>query len=356
LRNSGPYKYQDPSTYYTINRGFSVELGVPSMPTLESFRHWIPKEDQWPISDAWAYHDWHQAGNGDVAPFMQELETEFGAATDLEDFERKAQMLNYVEHRAIFEGFNAHLWTPNSGRLLWMTQPAWPSSSWQILSSDYDTQASFYGVKKACEPIHVQLDLVSYQVQVINTTTVALPDATLSAKVYSLDNKLLLENSQKVQGAANSLTPGFKLELAPLVSADTVFVRLSLNDATGKAISDNFYWLGGGETSYRPLNRLPPASVSTTASATRDGDEIKVHVQIENHGAAAALANKLTLETVSDGERILPAYLSDNYVSLLPGEAREIEIEYPVSAAKGPARIEVRGWNLAATTIPIEVR
>jgi uncharacterized membrane protein len=94
--------------------------------------------------------------------------------------------------------------------------------------------------------------------------------------------------------------------------------------------------------------------VSTTASATRDGDEIKVHVRIENHGAAAALANKLTLETASDGERILPAYLSDNYVSLLPGEAREVEIEYPASAAKGPARIEIRGWNLAITTIPVE--
>jgi hypothetical protein len=159
LRDSGPYKFQDPASYYKINRGFSVELGVPSMSTLESFRSWIPQADQWPISDEWAYHDWHHAGNGDIASFLLELETEFGAATDLEDFERKAQMLNYVEQRAIFEGFNAHLWAPNSGRMLWMTQPAWPSTSWQILSSDYDTQASFYGVKKACEPVHVQLDL-----------------------------------------------------------------------------------------------------------------------------------------------------------------------------------------------------
>jgi glycosyl hydrolase family 2/Ig-like domain-containing protein/concanavalin A-like lectin/glucanase superfamily protein len=357
LRDSGPYKYQNPATYYKINRGFSVELGVPSMPTLESFRHWIPKEDQWPISDDWAYHDWHQAGNGDVAPFMQEVETEFGAATDLEDFERKAQMLNYVEHRAIFEGFNAHLWAPNSGRLLWMTQPAWPSSSWQILSSDYDTQASFYGVKKACEPIHVQLDLSSYEVDVVNTTVAPMQDASLSAKVYSMENKLLFENTQKVQVTANALTSGFKLELAPLLSTGMVFVRLALNDAGGKAISDNLYWLNGGESSYyRSLNRLPPASLSATASATKDGDEIKVHVQLENRGTSAALANKLTLEAASDGARILPAYLSDNYVSLLPGESRAIEIEYPASAAQGTARLAIRGWNLAATTIPISNR
>jgi hypothetical protein len=135
-----------------------------------------------------------------------------------------------------------------------------------------------------------------------------------------------------------------------------VFVRLILNDATGKAISDNFYWLGGGEASYRPLKRLPTASVSATAGAMRDGDEINVHVQIEKHGAAAALANKLTLESASDDSRILPAYLSDNYVSLLPGETRTIEIEYRANAAQGPAKLEIRGWNLPASAIPITNR
>ena len=80
LQNSGPYRYQEPSLYYTtLNHGFSVETGIPSLSTLESFSAWIPKADQWPISDAWAYHDWHQSGNGEIAPFMTELEAEFGA-------------------------------------------------------------------------------------------------------------------------------------------------------------------------------------------------------------------------------------------------------------------------------------
>ena len=101
LLPSGPYKYQEPASYFTnLGRGFAVEMGVPSMPTLEAFRAMVPQPDQWPVSDTWAYHDWHQSGNGDVAPFMDHLQAEFGAATNLEDFERKAQMLNYVEHRA----------------------------------------------------------------------------------------------------------------------------------------------------------------------------------------------------------------------------------------------------------------
>ena len=175
------------------------------MPTLESFRHWIPKEDQWPISDVWAYHDWHQAGNGDVAPFMQEVETEFGAATELEDFERKAQMLNYVDHRAIFEGLNAHLWAPNSGRLLWMTQPAWPSTMWQILVQT--TTPSFLLRRKESVRADPHSDGYFQLRSGCNQHDCrGGPTASLDASVYSLENKLLFENTQKLQVAANALT------------------------------------------------------------------------------------------------------------------------------------------------------
>ena len=354
LQNSGPYRYMDPKLYFTaLNRGFSVETGTPSMSTLESFRSTTPKEDQWPMDDVWAYHDWHFSGNGDIAPFMAEMQAEFGAPTSLEDFERKAQMLNYVDHRAIFEGMNAHLWAPNSGRMLWMTQPAWPSTMWQILSHDYDTQASYYGVKKASEPVHIQLDLSNYEVAVVNNTTAALSGLSLDASVYSLANKLLLHHQEQKNAGANSVTGGFKLDLAPLLATDVVLVKLELHAADGQLVSQNLYWLGAESSSYRALNRLPAAQITASASSLRNGDLERVHVRLQNNGSAAALESKLTLLNASDASRILPAYFSDNYVSLLPGESREIDIDYPASAAKGPAQIAIRGWNLAPRMIPV---
>jgi hypothetical protein len=305
----------DPTLYYTtLNHGFSVETGTPSFSTLESFRAWIPKEDQWPINDDWAYHDWHQSGNGDMAPFMAQMEAEFGAPVGLEDFERKAQMLDYVDHRAIFEGMNAHLWSPNSGRLLWMTQPAWPSNTWQILNSDYDTQSSFYGVKKACEPLHIQLDLSNYSVAVVNTTNDSQPALVLSASVYSLDNKLLLHKEEKRDAGADAVSDGFQLELAPLLQSEKIaLVSLELKYASGEIVSRNFYWLGADNASYRRLNRLPAASLSATAKATRTGENIRV----------------------------------------LPGESREIELEYPAKSAMGAAQVALRGWNLATQVVRI---
>jgi hypothetical protein len=353
LQNSGPYKYQAPSLYFdTLNHGFSVETGTPSFSTLESFRAWIPKEDQWPISDDWAYHDWHQSGNGDMAPFMNEVEAEFGAATSLEDFDRKAQMLNYVDHRAIFEGMNAHLFAPNSGRMLWMTQPAWPSNTWQILSSDYDTQASFYGVKKACEPVHVQLDLSNYEVDVINTTGAAVAGLRVVADVYGIDNKLLLHGEQRVNAAPNTSANALKLELAPLLGNGVAFVKLTLHNAAGQVISGNFYWIGGASESYRGLNKLPQVTLETRASSSQAPNQFVVHVQLKNNGNAAAVMTKLTLIRAADGARILPAYYSDNYVSLLPGESRDISIEYPASEKQQP-QITIRGWNVISATIPV---
>ena len=354
LQGSGPYRYMDPQLYYTIlNRGFSVETGTPSMSTLESFKAWIPEQDQWPISDNWAYHDWHQSGNGDVTPFMAQIQSEFGAPTSLEDFERKAQMLNYVQHRAIFEGMNAHLWAPNSGRLLWMTQPAWPSTMWQIFSSDYDTQASFYGTKKACEPVHVQLDLSNNNVDVVNTTNAAQPGLTVTANVYSLDNKLLLHREEKKDLAADAVANAFQLELAPYTKTGMVIIKLELRNASGQLVSDNLYWFGGTNSQYRQLNRLAAATVTANASSTKSEQTVHVRVQLKNTGNDVALANKLTLLN-ANGARILPAYYSDNYVSLLPGESKEIDIEYPASAATGAAQVAIRGWNLMPQKVAVQ--
>jgi beta-galactosidase/beta-glucuronidase len=351
LQGSGPYSYQDPADYFSkLNHGFSVETGTPSLPTREWFTRWLPQADLWPVSDAWAYHDWHQAGNGDVNPFNQHMEAMFGAATNLDDYVRKAQMMNYVDHRAIFEGMDAHLWSPNSGRMLWMTQPAWPSTMWEIFTSDYDTQASYYGVKKACEPVHAQLDLSNDTVSVTNTTTEARAGLKLSARVYGLDNKLLLTKDMVVNAAADAMTPGFPLALAPLMGDGVVLVRLELRGANGQLVSDNFYWRAASDAGYRALDKLPPATVAATVNAASK-DEVRV--DLRNTGQVAALQNKLTL-VHADGSQVLPAYYSDNYVSLLPGEERAVTISIPEGGREGGLRLELHGWN--ATPVTLSVR
>jgi hypothetical protein len=100
------------------------------------------------------------------------------------------------------------------------------------------------------------------------------------------------------------------------------------------------------------LNSLPPAQLSASAAATSANGERTVTVRIKNTGTAAALMIKLTLNNAATGRRILPAYYSDNYVSLLPGEERSVSVAFE-SGDAAPA-ISLRGWNLATETIAVQ--
>lgn len=346
LRNSGPYQLQPLADYYKINRGFSVELGIPSVPTLESLKSFIPGEDLWPISDTWAYHDWHMQGNGAVKPFMDYMGRAFGDPTDIDDFARKAEMIDYAAHRAIFEGFAAHLWEPNSARLIWMTQPAWPSTEWNFLSHDYDTQSSFYGTQKACEPVHAQLNLEDGSVDLINLNEAHT--FKVRARVVGLDNKTLFDRSFDVQSASNARTSVSKLDLAGLSGGNAILVQLVVSDATNRLVSDNLYWWSADEATLQQLNSLPQARLAASATLSNAGGERKLTVSMRNVGTVPALLLKLTLKDAVTGDRILPAYYSENYVSLLPGEDRTVAVDFPQVGQK-PV-VELRGWNLASQT------
>ncbi len=359
LAPSGPWNHGEPVEFFTTRaRGFSTELGLPSPPTIETFRAMMPEPDLWPPNDTWAYHDWHADGGGRVTPFTESLVWQLGAPTSLEDFVRKAQVLNYVDHRAMFEGFNAHLWAPNTGRLLWMSQPAWPSMSWQLFSHDYDTHASYYGVKKACEPIHVQLNLPELKTAVVNNTTRRLEDLSLTTRIVSFDGLPVLTREAKLSAPPNATTESVALDLPRDSIPEVVFIKLELKDASGTLLSDNFYWHAPAGPAFRRLNGLPAADISGSARVVRSGNVARIGIDLENHGRSVALMNKVTLLQSVAGQsgnvtRVLPAYPSDNYVSLLPGERRHLEIEVPAGAIQGVLQIRLEGWNTPLADLPV---
>jgi hypothetical protein len=353
LQDSGPYNYRPPEGYFTqLAQGFSVEVGTPSLSSIDALRASIPAADRWPIGDTYAYHDWHFGGNGDTASFMRTLQTSFGAASDLADFERKAQLMNYVSYRAIFEGFQAHLWTRNSGRLLWMTHPAWPSNEWQIYSSDYDTAAAYYAVAKACEPLHAQLNLPDFRLAVVNITRAARRSLQLRSRVLSLDNRVLLERIDRVDAAANATTTLAPLALTALLAREgVVLVVLTLTDDRHAVLSNNFYWQAREEADLKRLTALPQQPLALSAISHTDAANTVLDITLKNNGSSPALLAKLTLLDAT-GDRVLPAFYSDNYVSLLPGESRNITARCP-TAGKSCSAIALRGWNVTPASVNV---
>jgi uncharacterized membrane protein len=117
-------------------------------------------------------------------------------------------------------------------------------------------------------------------------------------------------------------------------------------------VSDNLYWWAKEESTLREMNNLPSVRLTGTANVTHSGDERKTSIKLENSGTVPALLVKLTLQDAATGARILPAYYSENYVSLLPGETRTVTIAFPAGDSK-PA-VTLRGWNLEKEVIAVK--
>jgi beta-galactosidase/beta-glucuronidase len=352
LQGSGPWHYGDAFKFFTTRgRGFSTELGLPSPPSADAIRAMLPESDHWPPTDAWAYHDWHTKSGGDINHFMNALTEELGAPTSLEDFERKSQLLAYASHRAMFEGFNAHLWEPNTGRLMWMSHPAWPSMEWQMYSSDYSTHGAFFGVKKACEPLHAQLDEPDAGITVVNNTTRPLFNLLLITRVVAVTGNGISTREDRVSAPSNSAVRVFRLGMPEQAKEGVVFVRLTLADPAGRVLSENFYWRAAQKSDYRKLNEMAEAVLDCSPVLRSVRGASSVEVELTNRSDAVALAAQVVLRDARTRARVLPAYASDNYVSLLPGESRRVQIETPARVRDGV--VELKGWNVRGAFVPV---
>jgi hypothetical protein len=54
------------------------------------------------------------------------------------------------------------------------------------------------------------------------------------------------------------------------------------------------------------------------------------------------------------GERILPVHYSDNYVTLMPGDKREIMIDITTKLPKDQIQIVSESWTADRKTVTIE--
>jgi exo-1,4-beta-D-glucosaminidase len=68
---------------------------------------------------------------------------------------------------------------------------------------------------------------------------------------------------------------------------------------------------------------------------------------VENPSKSLAFFVRLKLDRSKGGEEILPVVWQDNYISLLPGEKREITATYHGGSAGGvKPEVEISGWNV----------
>jgi hypothetical protein len=350
VNSHGPYHWRTPREFYAFDEAFKTEIGSMSVPTIESIRGMMPEKDWETINDDWAEHDFAKgAQGGDKYPGI--IAGRYGKVANLADFVRKSQLANYEAFRAMYEGRNAKLFHPTTGILTWMSNPAQPSFVWQLYHHDLEPNSALFAVKKAAEPVHIQLNESNGEVEVINNLDTALAGARAHLAIYNLDGSVAYQHDFDVNAAAGLATSLGEVAWPAGLSA-VHFVKLELRDATGKMVSDNFYWraLPEHQDDLTALNGLSTVALDAKVVRREVAGRTFVDVTLHNPGAQVALMTHVQLRRRRSGERVLPVYYSDNYVSLVPNESRTITIEAATADLKGEAaQVMIDGWNVGLT-------
>jgi beta-mannosidase len=344
----GPYCWRPPGEYYEFgtNDIFKTEIGSVSIPTLESIQGMMPEKDWETINDDWAEHDLARgAQKGDQYPKV--IGQRYGPVTNLADFARKAQLANYEAYRAMYEGRSAKMFKPCTGVITWMSNPAQPSFVWQLYHHDLEPNASLFAARKACEPVHIQLNEKKWTVQVINNLPVELLKCSASVAIYNLDGSLA--GTQKFAvNATGCAETNLGLVTWSTNLSQVHFIKLELRDRKNKLLSENFYWRSSKQNDFQTLESMPVVKLGAKVARHDASGKCLLTVTLHNESSQIALMTHLQLRCKNSGERVLPAYYSDNYVSLVPGENRMINIEASLTDLKDETPfVAVDGWNIS---------
>ena len=337
LHGGGPYNTLEPKDYFTNSKisGFSSEIGPSGVPVFESMQKFMPEmgkkpwaPGRFPIDGVWAYHDANDWPGKDPRKFssFDNIVTQYYGATDstsnigVVNYMDKCQLVNYDVYRSSIEAINRQLWTNASGILLWKSNSSWPSITWQVYDWYLQSHAGYYGAKKASELVHVQLNRDNMSVSLLNLLNKNLSNVTIKAALIGLNMDTVWTNSKVMAVVSNTV---INSDIIIPKSKTVQFLKLTATDGNGKVLSENMYWLNDSND-FRALNNLPVPKLKVTATAASAKGKYLVTVSNKGTGIAFMVALKLVGKTSK--QEILPSLWSDNYVILLPGETKRLEV------------------------------
>ncbi len=315
----GPYGIQDPIRFFvTPSYPFNPEIGSIGMPNVESMRRIMDEKDLTPpVKDrpntVWTYHKY--IGYGTTID-------RFGVIEGIDDFCKKAQIVNYEQYRALQEGFNAGMWSHYTGMLVWKNQNPWTALRGQLYDPFLDQTGGFYGFRHGAKPIHVQLNLNDSCLMVINQTTLKKESLIVEATLFSLHGLNLGKVRYNVEVEANSKV------IAGSLFTDSkpdgfYFVRLQLKDHQNMIIDENMYWLTNQETDWQRLKQLKPVKPQLKTRKESNG---RIIATVSNPTDETAFFIRIKVNNKDNG-LALPVFFEDNYVTLFPGEKKELWID-----------------------------
>jgi exo-1,4-beta-D-glucosaminidase len=405
------YDYAPPSMFFEDMNlggafGFTSEAGPgPSIPVTETLKKILPENVLWPYNvggnnyQQWNYH----AAKGsfkDLTNFNRAMDNHYGPSNSLDEYNIKAQVQQYDAQRAQFEALNANKYTKATGWVQWMLNNGFPSLYWNLFDFYMNPNGSYFGVKKANEPLHIMYDYASKEVKIINSTQKAYVGLKANVQVYSIDGAKVYDKqferlvampdgaSPAVDGQpkqvgyqtinfngkinnASGITVVDSVYEPDLAVSSTYFLRLELKDSKNKVVSVNSYAASKKKdlmrytkhnwnftpqdqyADYTELQKLKPVDLKLVGKPEIEtrGQEQTITYTVQNKGSSIAYAVFAKIRKGENGDLVAPVRMDDNYFMLLPGEKRTLTAKYYVSdLGRNVPVIELNCYNNISST------
>ena len=372
IKMRGPYIYVPPVYWYANVKnggafGFNSETCPGAeVPPLESLQRLLGNSKYyWPNNNpVWVYHEGGHPLFQALKRYNSLMAVRYGVAGSLDDYAFKAQLMNYESVRPMFEAFSAYkngnpylINVPATGVFHWMLNAAWPKFFWQLYDYYLVPGSAYFAAKEANKPLHVIYDYAKQSVYLNNNTLRSAQNLVVSAQTWDANSKKIAEKNWQVEiDALHSKKLGL-LNIIKKIETPVYFVELVLQDAAGRQLDRNVYWLAkkgdkmGVDTDisqsadYTSLQNLPKSKLIVNYTLQEQAQEIKISVSLENPTQHISFFNRLNIKT-SSGNIVSPIYWSDNFITLFPKQSLSISGSFRKSCLHGFAPIfKIDGLN-----------
>ena len=350
---AGPYEYVGPAYWYLPEApggafGFNTETGIGAqLPVKESLEKMLGNQ-LWPVDNRWNILCTASAADMNSLKQLNEvIHNRFGDTKDIDEYLRRADMLNYESTKAMFESFRAR-WPHTTGIIQWMLNGARPGIYWQLYDYYGQPNASYYGVKKANAPVQLIYDYYAKAVFAVNET---LQPANYKASMKLLKDGQATEDNLQIEIAPGTVVKVFDIDTS---GAPAIFLFLKLTDGNGVEVTTNEYFVAAGNDTYdwpkttwvnTPITEYASYAMLDDMCAKTDKLEVSktdsgYQVTVSNPTDKVAFMIRLKAKD-QNGQLICPAYWSDNYFSLAPGDSRTVTCQMPELPADTKVSIEL---------------
>jgi hypothetical protein len=147
------------------------------------------------------------------------------------------------------------------------------------------------------------------------------------------------------------------------MAGKSFFVSVELAGKDGKKISDALYPIGisksGNLDEYNDLfvgmNPLPVAALKVQAGSVHESGPSTRTVPIEISNPTNRIAYFVRIRLAEESATLVSSY-SDNYISMLPGETKRVDVSVEGKDAPsswGNLTFDVSGWNCPNSAVTI---